>query len=625
MATSDEFKKEAERKAQEEIEKQTRKKEEKKKNYTNKDVEYYLEQIPFSEEQQKKSNEQIADALFKMGLIYKEKIEDFQMANQTFEDFQKRFPKEERVPETIFHQYLMASKKENYKKAQKLRNQLVLNHLDNKYTKLLKSPNYINERKQILIIQDSIYAKTYKAYTKGKFDIVFKNVNLIDTKYPYASLRPMFAFLKTLSIGKTKSSKEFEKSLNELVEKYPQTDISAMSKDMLALIKQGYKAQKGATHGSLIEKRKELVEKVNGKDINALENDRTGRHRLLLLTNANEKAINKLQYNLAIFNFSKFLIKNFGFEKAKLKGENTLSVKNLSSYEEAIWYHNTLVKDSSLVSLIDSMKIRPIAISENNFEKLKKRFTVDEYLTFEKDSLQKGMEKEMLYATFDVPKKEISKEVPKVKEKPKTVEIIDKATELFPKLDTVKVDTISQKQNTEVREQKSENRVDKTEKSENKEQEKEVKDKKKEQQKVEKNTIEKSRKENIKKFKGLFIYRKESSLLVVMYIPKKRNFDDKKIITALEKLNKENYQIMNLKVSKNDKNVPKTIKVGNFNSKDVAKAYLLKMIRNSEIKQATSGVSKRNLIITEENLEILLNNPNSLKTYFEFMKKYYLK
>ncbi len=258
-----------------------------------------------------------------------------------------------------------------------------------------------------------------------------------------------------------------------------------------------------------------------------------------------------------------------------------------------------------MVAMIDSMKIRPIAISENNFEKLKKRFTIDEYLAFEKDSLQKGMEEEMLYATFDVPTKEVSKEI----EKKKTVEIIDKATELFPKLDTVKIDTISK---AEI-------------KSDTISRKKQVKEVGRENLEVgiqKKETIEKPKKENIKKFKGLFIYREETPLLVAMYIPKKKNFDDKKIIIALDKFNKKNFQIMNLRISNN---IPQTIKVGSFNSKDVAKAYLLKMIRNNDIKQATSGLSKRNLIITEENLEILINNPNSLKTYFEFMKKYYLK
>ncbi len=649
-------------------------------------VNYYLAQIPFSIEQRETSNSQIADALFNMGFIYKEKIQDSEMAYKTFERFRKRFRKEERAAETIYHSYLIAYKQRDFKMAQKYRNEMMLNYPNDKYADILRNPNYINEKRQFIYQQDSIYSATYDAYTKSKFAIVFKNTKLVKEKYPYATLLPQFEFLNTLSIGKTKEAKEFEKSLNNLVEKYPSTDISAMAKDILALLKQGRVAHKGKTHGSLISKRKELMSTVDGVDINQLSNDKTGQHRLLMLTKANDKEINRLQYNLAIFNFSKFLIKNFGFEKNKIKGKNSLSVTNLSSYQEAIWYHNTLMEDSSLVVLFDALKIRPIAISENNYEKIQSRFTLDDYLVFEKDSLQKGMKEEMLYATFDIPSKQV--------EEPKKVEIIDKATELFPKEDSVKtvlpIDSLSLKskkdslintvkqekiefKNSTIKEKqkverkptekrtkdkvktKKENKSNEVKKPnakkvERKPIEKRVKDKvktKKENKsnevkkpnvkKVERKQVEKRTKgkvkvkkenksrKNIKRYKNLFIYRKEAPLLVSLYITQKSGENYSKIEKALGDFNKNNYQIMNLKVEKSESRRKAVVSVGTFNSSAVAKSYLMRMLKDKTVKDATREVNKRNLIITEENLEILLENENALKIYFEFMKKYYLK
>ncbi len=572
-----------------------------KKTKDKKNVNYYLAQIPFSDEQRKVSNMQISKALFNMGLIYKDKVQDFEMAYKTFEEFRRRFKDDKKAPESFFHSYLMAYRNKDFIKTQKYRDQLILNYPENKYAKLLNNPDYIHEKRKFIKIEDSIYSATYNAYTKSKFDIVFKNTRLIKEKYPYAKLRPNFEFLSTLSIGKTKEAKEFTESLNNLVEKYPSTDISAMAKDILALLKQGKIAHKGKTHGSLISKRKEQISKVDGVDIHQLSNDKTGQHRLLMLTKANEKQINHLQYNLAIFNFSKFLIKNFGFEKRKIKEENSLSVINLASYQEAIWYYNTLMKDSSVNTLFKELDILPIAISENNYEKIQTSFTLDDYLNFEKDSLQKGMKKEMLYATFDVPKKQIE-------DKPQKVEIIDKATELFPQQNSIK--NISQKDSTALEKEELKNQKENSSPIEHKTDKKSIKK-------------ETKIKENIKRYKNLFIYKKDAPLFVALYITKKNRVNYPKIEKALGKFNNTNYLIMNLKVSQSENKGLGVVSVGTFSSKETAKSYLIRVLKDKEIRNATRGVKKKNLIITEENLEILLNNKNSLKTYFEFMKKYY--
>ena len=54
---------------------------------------------------------------------------------------------------------------------------------------------------------------------------------------------PKFLFLNALSVGKTEKPEVFEKTLSALVEKYPKSDVSSMSKDILALIKQGNEAK----------------------------------------------------------------------------------------------------------------------------------------------------------------------------------------------------------------------------------------------------------------------------------------------------------------------------------------------------------------------------------------------
>jgi tetratricopeptide (TPR) repeat protein len=83
----------------------------------NKTPAFYLQQIPVTQAQIAKSNSEIATALFNMGMIYKEKVEDFPMAIKTFDEFARRFPSDERREESYFQSYMLETKSENMAKA----------------------------------------------------------------------------------------------------------------------------------------------------------------------------------------------------------------------------------------------------------------------------------------------------------------------------------------------------------------------------------------------------------------------------------------------------------------------------------------------------------------------------
>ncbi|MBP1638265.1 MAG: hypothetical protein H6Q18_1054, partial [Bacteroidetes bacterium] len=99
-------------------------------------VDYYLKQIPFTAEQRKKSDSEIADAMFNKGLILKEKIEDFPMAYSTFSEFQRRFGNDKRLLETLFQRFLMASKEKNEMLTTQYRNEILTDFPDSKYAAL---------------------------------------------------------------------------------------------------------------------------------------------------------------------------------------------------------------------------------------------------------------------------------------------------------------------------------------------------------------------------------------------------------------------------------------------------------------------------------------------------------
>ena len=641
-----------------------------------KSVDYYLAQIPFTQAQKEKSDEQIATGLYNMAFVYKDKIEDYPLAYKTFDDFQRRFGTDERILETLYHRFLLASKENNPTLANQFRSEILAQHADSKYAEMLADPDFIRNQQRMFEEQDFIYGKTYTAFTHSDYKTVFASTEEIKRKFPLSTLLPQFEFLNTLSIGKTEGSEKFETSLNALVENYPESSIGAMSKDILALLKQGNIAQQGKTFGSLLTKREQENLTPEEKVAQSFSEIKFAPHRIMLITDADNDAINKLQYNLAIFNFSRFMIKDFGFQLTQVDaGKRALSVMNLASYNEGIWYQNTLATDAELVKQMEEMQVEQVIISEDNFGKLRTVFTLDDYLAFNEEVLSQDVPSALLTAS----------ETPQPEKKQTTVEIID-GTRLNP--------TDSGQENPKVKQSDIAENVNVPEEI-GKEQPKEVSQNrnisipteqtlpvkktetdiaqsgaqsvKKEEPKVEQpqevaqaitqptkseepkqeptsvveppKTVEtpaKTETSNIISeqpktvenqadlFENLYLFEANAPHYVAFYIPRGGRFDFAVVKKALDEYNSANYATMNLKVTLEEFGRESIIFVSTLGDANVAKSYFLRMLREPAIVKATSGMNKRNLVITRDNLNTMLHN-NALDVYFEFMREYYLK
>lgn len=560
----------------------------------NKSVDFYLQQLPFSAKQQQKSNEEIADALFNMGFIFKDKMQDYPIAIETFQDFENRFPKDERVMETIYQRFLIAARQGDSEAEERYRLQILSRYPKSNYAEMLQQPNFVKRMEKMYQEQDSVYNQTYAAYTKSDFPTVFKNVEYIKKKYPVSSLMPKFEFLNALSIGKTQKSGLFKTSLDSLVAHYPNSDVSAMAKDILALMKQGNVAQLGKTHGSLLAKRAEEAAISEETDIMSLSDSKDGKHRLMFVGNLNDSAMNKLLYNTAMFNFSRFMIKDFDFETGKINDtDKALSVTNLESFDEALWYEKTIRTDKELAHLIDSLDIKLIPISEDNFGKLKNFFTLDQYLEFEKENLLKEKPKPQLA--------EVKKlEKPKVAEKAKT--------------ETKKIAETKETKQTENKEIAQQTTLEPVKKEEV-QSTVETKPAEPEKPKVE---------EPVAWFKNTYAYRPNAPHFVALYVPGGGVKNFSAIQQAFDKYNAANYGMLNLRISLENFGKQQAIIIGSFVDANTAKSYLLRMLKEPAIIEATKGLNKRNLIGTQENLNIMVQK-NDLNTYFDFMKEFYLK
>ncbi len=131
----------------------------------------------------------------------------------------------------LFLLYRYFAKTSEKQKSDEYRAKLNKQFPDNKYAKILSQPDYEEKLLKMNLLQDSIYAKTYDAYLANNYQQVFQNYAYMEKFFPASSLMPKFLFLQSLSIAKTEKPEVFKQSLEQLLIKYPESDVSPMAKD----------------------------------------------------------------------------------------------------------------------------------------------------------------------------------------------------------------------------------------------------------------------------------------------------------------------------------------------------------------------------------------------------------
>ncbi len=309
--------------------------------------EYYLQQIPRTEQDYIVSDSLWREAMIALYYIYRDKLQDEELAQETLRALVERFTGHPSLDDIFEDERLRA-----------LRNDTA----------------YIARMRRMLDEQDSLYLATYTAYTKGEYATVKANKQYAQTEYPQSRLMPRFLFLNAVAVARTEGQPAFITALQELVANYGETELGSMAKDMLAMMGQGMESQKGGATGDLAELRnqtEETDETEQGDTEQQWSEDRKQPSVvLLIMPMADEDALNELLYEVALFNFSQFLIRDFDLQKLPVWGEGcALRISGFADLDEAEWWIGMAQKNAEMQTILQQIQIK--AVTEVNLPLLK--------------------------------------------------------------------------------------------------------------------------------------------------------------------------------------------------------------------------------------------------------------
>ena len=344
--------------------------------------EYYLKDIPFTEEQMAASNAALVEGLYGSAIIYKDRMDNFPLAERTFQRILLNFPEFQQMDEVYYNMFQLYSRMERRDDAEDYKQRLIAEYPDNAHGKLIADPNFEFKGRYGKQIEDSVYQDTYDAFKFSDYQTVINNSQEMAEEYPEGANRARFMFLEALSKLEMGDREHFMEDLKTIVEKYPQSSVSELAGLYVKGLKEGRLLQGGKFEmGSIWERRRSLFDEVD-----SLANDSTfnpEKNTNFVFVIAYEKGTvdeNQLLYEMARYNFTAFTVRNFDISTEKGDGIDMMQVRTFLNYDEAYIYLHRLLNNDDMAYKMEGLKC--FIISEENLKKLMKGLSFADYFDF---------------------------------------------------------------------------------------------------------------------------------------------------------------------------------------------------------------------------------------------------
>ncbi len=343
--------------------------------------EYYLAQIPFTKEQVDASNKVIEDGLFNSGVIFKDKLDNLPLAEKQLTRLVSAYTDYERLADAYYHLYLLYMRKGDAPTADTYVARLKKEYPENEWTILLSDPHFVENARFGAAVEDSLYASTYDAFKAARYKEVAANVKVSAQRFPLGANRDKFVFIGGLGKLNEGDADGCLKDMKTVVEKYPQSGVATMAGMIVKGVGEGRRLRGGQFDlAGVWDRRTVVLRDSDSTAVRQLSDDRNAAFVYTIVYRPDSVDENKLLFELARYNFTSYMVRNFEIGVEDADGLHRMTVSGFRNYDEALQYARQLHAQTSVARLIGNN--RTYVISEPNLPLLGRQYSYTDYEKF---------------------------------------------------------------------------------------------------------------------------------------------------------------------------------------------------------------------------------------------------
>ena len=333
-----------------------------------KDPNYYLNQLPKTKEDFENSDSQIKEALYQLGVIYKEALNKIDLSTDNFGAIFTRFPTDEQYAALALYNVYINYLETNNPKATNSKETLLSKYPNSIYAKMIVDPNYTSEILSKKDLAELNYQEIFLLYKENVFDqVLVKTENISDEKYKNKLL-----LLRALSFIQKEEMDKATTILNNISEE--DEKVSQEAKYILDAINDPAKMKKAnelALAGS------PYLYRSNNQHMIILVLPKEGVDVTYLKTLISDFHTNSLGNE--VFEISALLL---GLD------QHLLMIKSFENIKKSMSYYELFIQEGSVMEVLNKSEYKIMSISFENFQEFyKNKDTQGHYNFFTKNYL----------------------------------------------------------------------------------------------------------------------------------------------------------------------------------------------------------------------------------------------
>lgn len=160
-------------------------------------------------------------AYYQLGVIYKEKFKEYELAKHRFENLLESNPEDRLVLPSLYNLYLIADDLNDATAKARWKNKIINEYPESEYAALLLNPQQFKNSEDN---PQNIYKRLYRNYENQQYQDVIRQIDQYTKQLIGRPILPKFELLKAYAIAKIDGLDAYKKALNYVALTYPQSD-----------------------------------------------------------------------------------------------------------------------------------------------------------------------------------------------------------------------------------------------------------------------------------------------------------------------------------------------------------------------------------------------------------------
>jgi tetratricopeptide (TPR) repeat protein len=339
---------------------------------TEDEIKKYLGDVPTTDAEIKLAELKLQEAMFKLGSLYRDRLQNLPKAIEVLEALDRRFPGNNFELESWFQLYLAHQDSGNPAGAKFFADKLLEKYPTSKYALVIRNPGYVDELAGEERKLTRYYDDAYAAFASGNYRQAFTQSASAKEKFGAGNaLQPKFALLAAMSTGSLEGKDAYLEALKDVIARYPNTPEQMRAREIMRLLGEATASLPGgATAESLGQY------KVEDEDL----------HYILIAfidpsADLNTSKIKVSDFNEKYFKSDRLRISNIYLGETADDRLPILVLRKFKNKTEAMKYYASAQKNSRDF-IPANVKFEVFPITQNNYREVLREKSVNGYRAF---------------------------------------------------------------------------------------------------------------------------------------------------------------------------------------------------------------------------------------------------